>query len=230
MKKLVALLFAAALMLPVGAQAAEYGVYVAPKIGVAIQSIKIKGSLEDGSDTAKGNKAVFGGGLAIGYDFMTRFDMPLRVEAELTAWGNASKGKSYSETIFGETYTANFDGKVEVVPVFLNLYYDFHNESAFTPYVSAGIGYASVKSKMSASTNIFDFAISKTSSKGSFAWNVGLGCAYSFNDMFAVDLGYRYASYGSTKSHSGEIDGVSYHFRTQNNAQHQLMLGGRFTF
>lgn len=231
MKTMTVLAFAAVLMLPVSVQAADYGVYVAPKIAMSVQNLHVKVSVDGaGSEAVKGSKTVIGGGVAVGYDLMPQHDVPLRVEAEVTTWGNASTTKTWS----AGNNTMSLKGQTEIMPVFLNVYYDFHNESAFTPYVGLGLGFANVKSKAKISASLPDVnigdSITKTSNSTNFAWNVGLGCAYSFNDMFSVDLGYRYANYGSTKSHSGVHEGVSYHFRSQNNSQHQLLLGGRVTF
>lgn len=225
MKKLVALLFAACLMLPTVASAAEYGVYVAPKIGVGIQHLKVGIEPDDLGEHVSGNKAVFGGGLALGYDFQTKFAFPVRMELEYLYWANASKSKS------GEYAGAGIHGKgtVGIQSLFANVYYDFHNSTAFTPYIGAGLGIGFVKTKGHIGVTIpgvGDGWVEASKTKAKFAWNVGLGCAYAFNDMISADLSYRYASFGS-----GETDSWNeYHFKSSRNDMHQFMLGLRFTF
>ncbi len=233
MKKLVALLFAACLMLPTVASAAEYGVYVAPKIGVGIQHLKVGIEPDVLGDHVSGNKAVFGGGFALGYDFQTKFAFPVRMELEYLSWTNASKSKSGEYP--GKYFSGEIQGKgtVGIQSLFANVYYDFHNSTAFTPYIGAGLGMGLVNTK----GHIGDFPLSdlgvggvawleacKTEAK--FAWNVGLGCAYAFNDIISADLSYRYASFGS-----GETDSwAGCHFKSSRNDMHQFMLGLRFTF
>lgn len=132
------------------------GFYVTGKAGVSVMSLseqrfvdgegawadKYKGS--DKSDT------VFGAGLAVGYDFYQHYNVPVRTEVEFYGRGNAeSKYRlSYWESAGG----AEFDdaqNKLSVNTLMLNAYYDFRNSSAFTPWISAGLGYARVHHKTS---------------------------------------------------------------------------------
>lgn len=74
----------------------------------------------------------------------------MRTEVEFYGRGNAeSKYRlSYWESVGG----AEFDdaqNKLSVNTLMLNAYYDFRNSSAFTPWISAGLGYARVHHKTS---------------------------------------------------------------------------------
>lgn len=225
MKKFIAFLFVASLMLPGAANAAEYGVYVTPKIGVAIQHLKVGIDPDDFGEHVSGNKAVFGGGIALGYDFHTRFTLPVRAELEYLYWGRTSKSKSW-ENALGSLHG---EGKVGIQSLFVNAYYDFHNSTAFTPYVGAGIGMGFVKTKGQIDVTIPRLGsgwaeASKTETN--FAWNIGLGCSYAFTDMISADLSYRYASFGSGKTNTW----YGYGFKSSRNDMHQFMLGLRFTF
>ena len=78
--------------------------------------------------------------------------------------------------------------------LFANLYYDFRNDSAFVPYIGAGIG-------MSFNYLGFDLhrggsAVSRDESTTNFAWNLGAGVAFNINEHFAIDAGYRFVSLG----------------------------------
>lgn len=221
MKKVAVFLFAACLLLPSLAHAAEYGVYVTPKIGGAIQNLDVKTSPDAGVGIDK-SKGAFGGGIALGYDFNTRFAVPVRAELEYTAWSSVDGSKHVEYA--GESFKGN--GEVGIQSLFANIYYDFHNDTKFTPYVGAGLGVGFVKTEGKVEwegVGAVDFG-SKT--KTNFAWNVGLGCSYAFTDVISADLGYRYASFGSGKTSS--IADV--HLKSKDNDMHQFMLGVRFTF
>ncbi|MCV5625713.1 porin family protein, partial [Escherichia coli] len=83
-------------------------------------------------------------------DFYQHYNVPVRTEVEFYGRGNAeSKYRlSYWESAGG----AEFDdaqNKLSVNTLMLNAYYDFRNSSAFTPWISAGRGYARVHHKTS---------------------------------------------------------------------------------
>lgn len=225
MKKFVAFLFAASLMLPCAASAAETGIYVAPKIGVGIQHLKVGIDPDDFGDHVSGNKAVFGGGLAVGYDFQTKFAAPVRTELEYFYWGQTSKSKSWEYP----GVSLHGKGKVGIQSLFVNAYWDFHNSTAFTPYIGAGIGMGFVKTQGNVGAiipGLGSVSVEASKTETNFAWNVGLGCSYAFTDMISADLAYRYASFGSGKTDSWE----GYSFKSSRNNMHQFMLGLRFTF
>lgn len=224
MKKLAAFVLAALLMVPVAASAAEYGIYVTPKIGGGIQGLDAGISGISGANVDS-NEGSFGGGLAIGYDFNTQYNLPIRTELEYTAWTSVDDRKSYSDS----TGPISGKGEVGIQSLFANVYLDWHNSTNFTPYIGAGIGFGFVDTEASLSVN--DGSGDYSAGFGSnvdtnFAWNVGLGCSYAFTDTISADLSYRYASFGDGESKS--ING--YHVNSDNNDMHQFMLGVRFTF
>ena len=130
---------------------------------------------------------------------------------------------------------------MDIQTLFFNAYWDFKNDSPVTPYVGAGLGIAFVDSKASGST---DYTIGGADFSGSsstnyklntnFAWNVGAGVAWELNELLALDLGYKFASLGKTKSRESSYEGlaetVSYKSKVTDLYMHQVMLGLRFTF
>lgn len=84
MKKITAFILAVLLAVPALAHAANYGIYVTPKIGGAIQSLDANLSGLPGI-SLDNNESSFGGGLAVGYDFNTNYALPLRAELEYMA-------------------------------------------------------------------------------------------------------------------------------------------------
>lgn len=91
---------------------------------------------------------VFSGGIAAGYDFYPQFSIPVRTELEFYARGKAdSKYNVDKDSWSGGYWRDDLKNEVSVNTLMLNAYYDFRNDSAFTPWVSAGIGYARIHQK-----------------------------------------------------------------------------------
>ena len=261
MKKLcVSALMALALMLPGVAKAESTGVYVAPKFAMNVQHIKdsLSGSgyglnLNFGSDS--GSDVAFGGAIAIGYDFSKKFDIPVRAELEYAAYGNASKndnGNDISKTIADEmgmtqvyssdVRNANLKTEVGVQTLLANVYWDITTWKDFTPYVSAGIGVAFVKTKVAytetwddRSTNntpaggLGSIAVSASDSKAVLAGQIGFGCSYAITDTISADLGYRFLMMGDCDVDI-PYEGAKFKLETSKNYAHQIMLGLRVTF
>jgi len=114
-----------------------------------------------------------------------------------------------------------------------NAYWDICNIHGFTPYVGAGIGFASLtvdglKDVNIPATSVF-FADSHTNTN--FAWAIHAGLAFDVTDRFAIDLAYRYADLGTAKSGiataydgSSSYSGVSIQDITTND----LIVGFRY--
>ncbi|MFS8037251.1 outer membrane protein [Xanthobacter sp. AM11] len=94
-----------------------------------------------------------------------------------------------------------------------SLYWDVITISGFTPYLSAGAGFA---------INSLDVpaALAPAGNDWSFAWSAGAGVSYALNPRLSLDLGYRYASLGAP----GYAGGVS----AGELGAHQLRLGVRY--
>lgn len=110
----------------------------------------------------------------------------------------------------------------KVQTVMPNGYYDFKNKSAFTPYVSLGLGNASIK------TTAHNDGFSKSKTDNDFAWSVGLGVAYTINPNFSVDLGYRYLDAGKAS-----VNNSGTNFQENIKAQissNDVTLGLRYAF
>lgn len=221
MKRILAVLaLVAVLVLPGMAQAEVNGFYFAPKF---LMSIQDTGSMSrdlpgvTGSDIDSYSQFTLGGALAIGYDFYPQQQIPLRAEIEFALRGN-------SETDW-DVRTVDGPGSVKGLwntsTLFLNLYYDIQTGTPFVPYIGAGAGLAFNYVEYSG-----EGAMGGSMSENftNFAWNVGAGVAYNFNENFAVDLGYRFMMMGYNEVSSGayKISNQPYN--------NEFMLGLRFTF
>ncbi|EMT6382780.1 outer membrane protein [Providencia rettgeri] len=205
---------------------ANNGVYITGKLGSSIiQLSDQKWISEDGLDGTYhgGNKTkgVFGGGIAVGYNFYDAFSLPIRTELDFTMRGKASSHYNLATSSYGTPgshgYWDSDDAKNDITlnTFMVNSYYDFKNSTAFTPYISLGLGIANLKHKakyeyteVSYSSNVTDVdSYSKSKTATNFAWSLGVGTQYMFNENLALDLSYRYLDAG--KSDISYIDSKS---------------------
>lgn len=119
--------------------------------------------------------------------------------------------------------------------MFVNAYYDFHNQSRFTPYLGAGAGLAFVRSKgcidIKGITDGWPGSSTGGHTKTNFAYNATAGVSYALTKSIDLDLAYRFADLG--KARSGAVD-IDYYGAYNNQAKHiymhQVQLGVRFSF
>ena len=219
MKRILATLaLVVALALPGLAQAEVNGVYFAPKFLMSIQDTgNISRPYSDMTDESY-SQFTLGGALAVGYDFYPQQQIPLRAEIEFALRGNSEK--SWDSEFGGSGVSTK--GLWNTSTLFLNLYYDILTDSPFVPYIGAGAGLAFNYVEYTVHSDGFGGSASENFTN--FAWNVGAGVAYNFNENFAVDLGYRFMMMGYNEVSS---NGLKISNQPYNN---EFMLGLRFTF
>ena len=227
MKRILATLaLVVALALPGLAQAEVNGVYFAPKFLMSIQDTgNISRPYSDMTDESY-SQFTLGGALAIGYDFYPQQQIPLRAEIEFALRGNSEK--SWDSVFYDEDgrNALSVKGLWNTSTLFLNLYYDIQTGTPFVPYIGAGAGLAFnyVEYTGHGTNAVENYGLSKSENFTNFAWNVGAGVAYNFNENFAVDLGYRFMMMGYNEV---SIGGSNISNQPYNN---EFMLGLRFTF
>lgn len=213
------------------AQAEVNGMYVGLKFIDAIQNTGTvsKDNISGGSGIGQYGQNSIGGGIAIGYDFYPKMQLPIRAEVEYALRGNMqTTWDSQHGEIDGTPGHIETEAKWNAQTLFANFYYDFHNSTAFTPYVGAGLGVAFMNTKYTvngvpdAGDNVE--LLSKSKMSTNFAWNVGLGCSYAFNENFSVDLAYRFVKLGQTEVEKNDMS-----LKT-NPYSNEFSLGLRMTF
>ena len=83
-----------------------------------------------------------------------------------------------------------------------NAYWDIVTWCGFTPYVGAGIGFATLTVDGLKDVNVPNLGVAYGASNTgtNFAWAIHAGLVFDVSDRFAVDLAYRYADLGDAKS------------------------------
>jgi opacity protein-like surface antigen len=135
-----------------------------------------------------------GGGVFVGYDFHSKFRIPVRAEIEYAVRTNMNTSWSSSYD-----YSSNIDARWNLQTLFVNAYFDFHNSTSFTPYIGAGIGVGFINNTYKGFVSGYGVELdlySKTKMNAVFAWNVGVGCSYAFTENVSVDLAYRFVGLG----------------------------------
>lgn len=146
-------------------------------------------------------------GAALGYRLSS-----FRVEGEI----------SYQENDIDQTKIMGIDlesrGDVSGVAFLVNGYYDFNNATAFTPYISAGLGYANVEVN---DYNVVGSGVPGLSDDDSvFAYQFGAGVGYAVNEKVIIDLKYRYFATSDPEFDTTEVEVAS----------HDIILGMRYNF
>ncbi|MDR1777890.1 MAG: outer membrane beta-barrel protein [Desulfovibrio sp.] len=235
---LLALALVVALCAPASAEVK--GVYGGLKF---IDSIFSTGSMSRSgyvaSETSSYSQNTIGGGIFVGYDFFPQNQVPVRAEIEYAIRTNANTSWDKSYVALGHTLKGELEGQWNLQTLFLNAYWDFHNSTAFTPYIGAGIGMGFINSRynLSASLDGYNFYDhSTTNTQTVFAWNVGVGCSYAFTENLSADLAYRFVGLGYTETEKtvGITDGTNSISEKQKIGfapyANEFSLGLRFTF
>jgi opacity protein-like surface antigen len=176
------------------------GLYVSGNIGFAMASDSdITDSTVPGVTVNTEFDTGLAFGAALGYDF-NRF----RAEGEI------SYQKNDIDKIGSPGVILDATGDAKALSFLINGYYDVINSSAFTPYISAGIGFAQVEFN--------DLDISSLGFSGSndedtvFAYQIGIGVGYAVTEKVTIDVKYRYFGTEDSEYDTTEAEFASNNF------------------
>lgn len=221
---LTILLLVLGLALPSLASAEGTGMYLAPKFLMTLQNsgtVSRSASLA-GSGVDEYNQFTLGGAFAVGMDFWQQQMIPLRLEIEVALRGNSEK----TWTDHGR-FTSEVKGLWNNTTLFANMFWDFHNDSPFTPYIQGGIGLAFNYTGYEVTLQNGE-TYSADDRFTNFAWNLGAGFSYNVNEMLAFDASYRFVGLGYNEI-SKTVNGVKAEIGNEpyNN---EFMVGLRLNF
>lgn len=113
------------------------------------------------------------------------------------------------------TSALGISAEANILTFLFNGYYDFDTGTAFTPFITAGIGFANVSYEETGGADDDDTV---------FAYQIGAGIAYAMTDSMNLDLRYRYLGASdaefSDPSGNAEVEVSS----------HNFTIGLRFAF
>ncbi|SCM70627.1 outer membrane beta-barrel protein [Desulfovibrio sp. 86] len=216
------------LALSFSAFAADNGFYLGLKF---IDSIQSTGDVSKGGgtkffDVDNYTQNTIGGGVFAGYDFYPMHQIPVRAEIEYAIRTNSET--DWDSKVIGAlpAGAASLKGQWNLQTLFLNAYWDFHNDTAFTPYIGGGIGMGFIQSKYEVNAPGLSDSYNETNTV--FAWNAGAGVAYAITDNLSADLAYRFVGLDYHENDK-TVDGQKFKVGMAPYAN-EFSLGIRYTF
>ena len=192
------------------------GVYLAPRAMFTVQHTEAEAAF---MGRQWGPRKIYAGragaGLALGYDFQPRHDVPLRMELAYAAFDHVSKRGQARILRRPMAFTA----KLGVQTMLANVYADLPTGTRLTPFLTAGVGGAQIESR-----GVSPFGKLEKNSRV-FAGKIGGGCSFAFTPTLAMEAGYSFLM----------LDGISdsnqqMRMAFRNDRMHQIWLGLRVVF
>lgn len=179
------------------AVAGDSGFYAKLGGGVAITSKKH--SIIDGAMNVNGvpYKQKVNNGRIIYLGAGYNLNENIAFDLEFTDYGNLKRKFTIISTQTGVDVSPK--QKLKARTLLLNAYYNFANESSFTPYVGFGLGLAQLKTKdftVNLPSGDYFLYIPAKKKHNSLAFKISAGIGYKVNDAVSLDLGYSFAKLG----------------------------------
>ncbi|MCT4635118.1 MAG: outer membrane beta-barrel protein [Rickettsiales bacterium] len=229
-------------------------IYLITTNALAVENFYVQGNLgyamgvAPGGDFSKntlGDAGVYSAAVGYKFDDHIRMDVSLeyrdgytneymvqrKVVSKLARNGNKAK------VVYAYSTDTQIT-KVSSLASMMNLYYDIAEINKITPYVMLGAGIS--RNITDSSGNIvrsdnksdIDYTISR-GTRVNFAWKVGAGLQYRFNNDMSGDFHYQYVDLGSIRT--GNIHTINNKSSVQHNFQgclksHEVLLGVKYKF
>jgi len=174
------------------------------------------------------------GGIGIGYIFSDQFRIEGRIASRDGSFNDMRLGTGARN---GAEYILN--GEVESTTFTVEGFYDFVNESSFTPYVKAGLGVSDNSySARIGGAGVAQFDAFDGVSDGYYdnyndgdstelSWNVGVGGSFGLSERTSIYGEYQYINFGDVRT--GQ-DSFTDGFKIDDLAAHEIMIGIRIKF
>lgn len=168
------------------------------------------------NDQVEFDAGVYTGGAA-GFDFGL-----MRLEGELSY--RYAEIKSITDTSDGFQFQ-NVDGNLGALNFMANAFIDLHNASPITPYFGGGVGFAVLDLSDTFAGAPSQALLYPNGTDTVFAFQVGAGMELALNQMFSLDLGYRYFNTG--KANFEDDPAITTNLKLES---HNAMVGLRMKF
>ena len=215
------------------------GIYLRGDIGVGVQEV---GSYYQkqvaeayGTFGSKKSDNAFFGGVGIGY----RFNNWFRLDGTFEYRGAGTI--QVTDTVYNggiPGYQNNtYKGDLTSMVALFNGYIDLGTWNCLTPYLGAGIGYATNRITGFTDEGIVgpstSLGIASTSTKSGVAWALMAGVGYEVNKNLTIEAGYRYLNLGDAQSgtiHNARLVESFSPLKAKNIDSHDFRIGMRWNF
>jgi len=207
--KEIALLCSMVSLIATSAYCAD-GPYISGNIGLAQMvdsTVDIKDAPFGSSEIDFDNGYLFAG--AFGYKFSDA-----RLEGEI------GYQKNDYDNIKGAFGPDGISGEASALSFMVNGYYDFFNNSNFSFFLTAGLGFANIDFSDVTYTPGTIPPLNLDDSDTVLAWQFGAGVGYAFTEQLTLDFKYRYF----------DTDKSDFEMAKTEFASHNFILGARFNF
>lgn len=168
-------------------------------------------------------------GVGIGYQFNHWFRTDVTLDYRATI---DFEGKTICASSCGsEIYNSEF-GSFSMLTLLGNAYLDWDNDSIFTPYIGAGLGFAYIFNDRQYAHNV-DNSFNSFHANGqvNFAAAAMAGVSVDVGNNWAIDANYRYLWVGDVDSGGPEFNAPTTGTVTYNDVDfHEIRVGARYTF
>lgn len=152
-----------------------------------------------------GDSAV--GGIGLGYKFNDQLRLEGRIAFREGSFDERHVGTGERD---GEEYILN--GDISSTTLTVEGFYDFQNQTSFTPYLKAGIGVSDNSySARLGGAGVADFDAFDGATDGYYdaysdgdsselSWNVGFGANFELSERISIYAEYQYATFGDVET------------------------------
>lgn len=165
-------------------------------------------------------------------NYSSAYGIGLAYGTKINSWFRLEGEFSYMQVDIDSitnSYAVDVDasGKETFYSLMVNAIVDWENDTSFTPYIGAGLGGIHVTHDVTFIPTAGANVLKADSNDVNFGWQVMVGSSYEFNEIYSIDLMYRYV-------------GVQSRTHTQDNAKpaidmdpthiHQAVVGMHYYF
>ena len=177
----------------------DRGIYIKGYVGAADSNVGNIFTEDYDASVVVNNKDIkssplFGIGLGWQARHWLRFDLTGEYRGDAIFVG--------ADTFTGFGFTNEYTADIKSWLGLANAYIDMGNWCGFTPYIGAGIGFASLSVEGMKDINVPNdgAAFGSDHTSTNFAWAIHAGVSYDVTPQMVVDLAYRYSDLGSAQS------------------------------
>jgi len=129
--------------------------------------------------------------------------------------GEVSYQKNDMDKISGPGGSLSVNGDVSALTFLVNGYIDFTNDTPWSSYITAGIGYSKVEADIEGESDDDNL----------FTYQLGIGIGYAISEKMTIDLRYRYLGFEDYEYSEVGVGSLSAEI-----SSHNITAGLRFAF